>query len=268
MKIRYISDLHLEQFYGRDPAALVLDFIPECDLDKESVLVLAGDISASFEILRGFLHTVSTRFLHTIYVPGNHEYYHYDYDDWNRAANELQTELGDRVTIAAGEVRVPCINNVRFIACTLWADGGKNPLEQIMVQNGLYDFRVIQKVKHGKQRTFTVSDMIELHLEQKSTLEQALFTEFNGPTVVVTHHVPSYSLCHPRFGTSINGGFASECSDLMLDADAPKFWIFGHTHDTVHRKIGETVLVCNPKGYKNEHRTSEFNQFSIKYIEV
>lgn len=269
MKIRYASDLHLEQFYGRDPETLAIDFLPADESDKDCVLVLAGDISASFEILRGFLHVVVKRFLHVVYVPGNHEYYDYDYDDWNRAASELELELNRNVSIAAGKFKNIQINDVRFLACTLWADGGKNPLEQLMVHNGLWDFKKIHKVKHGKQRTFTVHDMIAIHQEQKTALEDALMTKHDGPTVVVTHHLPSYNLCHPRFGTSINGGFASECTDLMYGDDAPKVWIFGHTHDTRRQVIGDTLVVCNPKGYKGEHKfTAEFNQYGIMHVEV
>lgn len=268
MKIRYASDLHLEQFYGRDPETLVIDFLPADESDKDSVLVLAGDISASFEILRGFLHAVTKRFLHVVYVPGNHEYYDYDYDDWNRAANELQAEL-PTATIAAGEVKTVELDGVRFIACTLWADGGKSPLEQLMVHNGLWDFRKIHKVKYGKQCTFTVHDMMDIHQEQKAAVEKMLSEKFDGPTVVVTHHLPSYNLCHPRFGTSINGGFASECTDLMYGDEAPKIWIFGHTHDTRRQMIGHTLVACNPKGYKGEHKfTTEFNQYGLMHVEV
>ncbi len=268
MKIRYVSDLHLEQFLGRSPVELAEQFIPTHPYDVESVLVLAGDISSHFEVLRAFMKVVVPKFKHVVYVPGNHEYYGYDYDDWNKVAAELESQLDGKATLAAGNVRKIELDGVRFIACTLWADGGKSAMEQIMVHNGLWDFKRILKVRHGKQVRFSVNDMMDIHKEQRAQLESMLAESFEGKTVVVTHHLPSYGLCHPRFGTSINGGFASECSDLFYGTEAPHMWFFGHTHDTISRKIGETLVMANPKGYKNEHRDSQHNSYGTKYAEI
>lgn len=37
------------------------------------------------------------------------------------------------------------------------------------------------------------------------------------------------------------------------------YWFFGHTHDAHKFKIGETRVMCNPRGYPNEYQESKFD---------
>ena len=146
---------------------------------------------------------------------------------------------------------VGCIemDGIRFLFTTFWADGGSSLQEYGDIGNCLNDFRI---VKRGDKR-FTVGDMKKLHEEQKAKLKSLLETPFDGKTVVVTHHMPSYSLCHPRFGSAINGGFASHSDDLLGGEFAPTVWIHGHTHDSIDMIMHGTRIVCNPSGYRYEY---------------
>ena len=71
MFVRYMSDIHLE--FGW----MQLLSVPE---DKDTVLVLAGDIGLIFnqdqlDTLGRFLVDASVQFRAVIYVLGNHEHY-------------------------------------------------------------------------------------------------------------------------------------------------------------------------------------------------
>lgn len=264
MKVRYVSDLHLE-FHREDVGALMMIFVPPLATDHESVLVLAGDISKDFGRLIDFLQLLAPRFKHVVFVAGNHEFYGYDYQDYLRALKRFSDEFPN--ITATSELEEVVVDDVRFLASTYWADGGKSPMEHMFVEQGLWDFRQIQFTENGKQRNFRVNDMKKIHCDQKRMLEEKLSTPFAGKTVVVTHHLPSYALCHPRFGTDCNGGFASESTDLMYGPEAPALWIFGHTHDTIDRQIADTRVVSNPSGYRHEYK-SQFRQFGDKVLEL
>ena len=254
--LRLASDLHLEGFYGRPIDALAVDLLPADPRDIESILILAGDISSYMDQLLSFIDAVSPRFAHVIYVQGNHEYYRHDYDVWNTKFRDLAAKLTIPISSCPGAVGMLIIEKNRFIFATLWADGGKSPLEQMMVDRGLNDFRLIEKNNYR----FTVHDMMALHQEQKAEISRLLQEPFDGKTVVITHHMPTYRLCHPRFGSEINGGFAANCDDILASDSAPSIWIFGHTHDTHDDVMWNTRLIGNPAGYRGEWNTS-FNTY-------
>lgn len=265
--IRVASDLHLEAFRGRNISTLAIDFLPTDDRDADSVLVLAGDISADPGQLLEFIREVEARFIRVIYVSGNHEYYRHEMDAWHLTMEDRFIEHLKNTVWATSGVGYFELHDVRFIFGTLWADGGKTLEEQARVGYGLNDFRVIRK----GFRTFTVSDMQDIHREQKGIIDRALKVPFDGVSVVVSHHMPSYRLCHPRFGTDINGGFASNCEDILAYDHAPALWIYGHTHDSHDGTMWKTRLVSNPAGYPREFgETPEFNTFKQgpKFIDV
>lgn len=265
--IRVVSDLHLEAYRGRDISTLVIDFLPADERDADSVLVLAGDVSADPNQLVGFIREVESRFIRVIYVSGNHEYYRHDMDAWNATLEDRFVESLSNTTWSTSVVGYFELDDVRFIFGTLWADGGKTLEEQARVGYGLNDFRVIRK----GLRIFNVRDMQDIHREQKASIDRVLKDPFDGVSVVVSHHLPTYRLCHPRFGTEINGGFASNCEDILAYDHAPALWIFGHTHDSHDDRMWKTRLVSNPFGYPREFGAdSEYNTFKQgpKFIDV
>jgi hypothetical protein len=260
--LRVVSDLHLEQFYGQYEEVLVRQFVPEDERDSSSVLLLAGDISSKPDQLIAFLQILEGRFQHVFFVEGNHETYSHDMDEWNKVMTERISVETTNVKFNAGKMNCEEMDGWRLIYGTLWADGGKTPEEQYIVSRRVADFRAIKK----SGECFKVTDMMAIHQQQKNDLEVFLQRPFEGKTVVMTHHLPSYKLCHPRFGTEFNGGFASDCDFLLESEYAPSLWVFGHTHDSKEVCIGKTLTVSNPAGYRSETGGGAFNQFGPKFI--
>jgi len=74
-----------------------------------------------------------------------------------------------------------------------------------------------------------------------------------GPTVVVTHHLPHRRSIPERFkGDLLNAAYASDLSDL-IEQGQPTLWVHGHTHDSSDYRVGNTRIMCNPRGYDDEN---------------
>ncbi len=260
MLVRLVSDIHLE--FGKDWEPIV----PELPEDSESVLVVAGDIDTGLDACE-FLQQVAHRFLHTIYVLGNHEFY--GGNDLHLLPGQVREGLADFPNITLLENETLVVGNVRFLGTTLWTDmANENPTIMLIVERGMADYGQIKK--NGGERIFA-PDTIAVHKLAVKFLEEALPKEHDGPTIVVTHHLPSFQSVHPMFHrpgvNAINPGFYSSLDGLMVDNDIA-YWFHGHTHATVEYEIEGTRVRMNPLGYAPVER-KENPQFSPTWrIEV
>lgn len=262
---RIASDLHLEQRRQQRMDKIVAAMLPVDPRDSESVLLLAGDISSIPDQLISFIQVVEPRFESVVFVAGNHEYYGNKMYDWNAEMLErISKETEHTFYPGSYGLKDWISQGIRAITATLWGDGGGTLETERAVEASLNDFRVIRE---GAE-LFSIRSMQHLNRLHKEWVRSCLERSHDGITIVVTHHLPSYQLCHPRFGTAINGGFASNCDDLLYGDTAPALWVHGHTHDTIDRVVGRTRVVCNPAGYHGETNASEYNQYGLKFVSI
>lgn len=69
--------------------------------------------------------------------------------------------------------------------------------------------------------------------------------------------MPSFVLMADEFkDSSINGAFTVELGNYIAGSRI-NYWIYGHSHRNIDRKIGNTQCVSNQLGYvfQNEHQT-------------
>ena len=247
MKLLVLSDLHLE-FSNM--------MVPANDAD---VIVLAGDIWKGDKGIYWARAAFPGKPI--VYVAGNHEFY---------GKNRL--DVLARLRIAAMETGVHfldnddvVINGVRFLGATLWTDFklfGEDLYMDCMLDAGsrLNDFRVIPEGEWN----FSVIDSINLHNESVAWLTKAIRAPFDGKTVVVTHHLPSFDSVVPRFKKDLlSACFASKLDHLM---GKPVLWVHGHTHDNLDYKIRGTRVVCNPRGYCRYEGGGENDDFNQNLI--
>ena len=70
--------------------------------------------------------------------------------------------------------------------------------------------------------------------------------------IIVTHHLPSVRSIPVRFSRSpLNPAFALDL-EALITVYQPDLWIHGHTHDACDYRLGDTRVVCNPRGYPGE----------------
>jgi Icc-related predicted phosphoesterase len=93
-------------------------------------------------------------------------------------------------------------------------------------------------------------------------LERKLTEAFDGPTVVVSHHLPHRQSIHPKYqGNPLNPCFASDLARLVRAPVA--LWIHGHTHESMDYVVNGTRVVCNPRGYVPMEPNPSFDSMRV-----
>ncbi len=241
MTIQYVSDLHLEfptnkLFIDENP------IIPVGD-----ILILAGDIIpfGRIHLHEDFLDYVSEHFKFVYWIPGNHEYYHFD-------LNEKQGQFKEAIRENVFLVNNTWVKHANFkiVFSTLWTNISFEKAWHI--ENSLNDFHLI---KDGNKR-FSYLKYNELHKESLDFIMQSTQSEYQEKLLVVTHHVPTFMNYPDEYKNSpINEAFAVEL-EKFIEESKIDFWIYGHHHRNVGDfKIGNTQLLTNQLGYcqYNEH---------------
>lgn len=253
MKIRLISDLHMEFYYNMRTNSEF--FVPEMDEDKDSVLVLAGDIGTTTKYDMSIIEEFSERFKAVVITAGNHEYYKSDInvawniikDEWAYHQRLMDVDI-DNVHFLNRESVI--IEDTRFICATMWTNFDNENYDSMnYARHAMNDFRII---KNGDYR-FQPEDALKIYDGDLAFIEKEL-KESKEKNVVVTHHPPSGLMTHPRFkGSLLNPSFTNNL-DEFIEEYKPIYWLCGHIHDATECKIGDTTVIANPSGYPNEQR--------------
>lgn len=198
-----------------------------------------------------------------VMIWGNHEPY-------GSIWSELQTNEACRLEALRGEgldVRVlhgaaTEVAGVRIIGATLWTDLQLYPefvhLAQTMVSAYMQDYRAILA---SKKTRFTIDDMLERHAKDKAAILNTLNKPFEGPTIVMTHHMPVRDLIAPwrtiggHDKRAMNNGFACDLWPEIKGFDIHS-WIWGHSHEGENWEgpgdQGPIQFITNQRGYPGE----------------
>jgi len=268
MRIKLVSDLHLE----------FSDINIQNDQDYD-VLILSGDIMIATDLhdhpetsygmysnvnladlgrrqqtalrFRDFLKRCSFQFPHTIYVAGNHEFYH---GKWNQTLTTLSDECAKFPNVYFLERGSKKIDDVTFIGSTLWTNMNKaDPLTMHAVRDMMMDYKCIRKEFEG-YTTLKPHDTVLRHRDSLDYIKTVVAERPDEKFVVVGHHSPSFQSVHESYRTEylMNGAYHSDLSEFILDRPQIKLWTHGHTHHPFDYMIGETRVVCNPRGYESD----------------
>lgn len=241
-KIQYCSDLHLEFPENKN-------FLKHFPINPEGeMLLLAGDVLL-FKTMKkhdNFFNYCSDNFETTYWIPGNHEYYHFDLTD---VKTPLHEQIRDNVFLLNNQTVT--YKNVELVFSTLWSH--IPPQYEWTVQQSVNDFIQIK----NKGKNFTVTDFNALHKNDFDFLKTALVKQTDKQRIVVTHYVPTLMHYPEQYKNSdINSAFAVELFNTIETCNAA-YWIYGHHHcNTPAFKIGNTTLLTNQLGYvmQNEHQ--------------
>ena len=270
MRIKLVSDLHLEF------SDCFIDNNDNCD-----VLILGGDICVAQDLhdhpepnnttdqaaiangtglgrrqqsaqrYRDFFKRCSFQFPHVIYVMGNHEFYH---GKFYAGIDYMREEFSKYPNVYMLEGDTKIIDDVVFVGGTLWTDMNKrDPLTMHAIAGMMNDFRIIKNDKRN-YASMSALDVAVRHDKTLGYIKHIVQEHKDKRCVVVGHHSPSFMSVHDLYKheTLMNGGYHSDLSEFILDHPQIKLWTHGHTHHPFDYVIGETRVVCNPRGYEND----------------
>ena len=288
MKIAIASDLHLEfgdidiqNEHGADVLILSGDICVAADLDmRDRRQTEMGFARARSERFHEFFERCATNFPHVIYVMGNHEYYH---SDFATVLGEMRRKLAylSNLYILEREIRV--IDNVTFIGGTLWTDmNNLDALTLFQIRGMMNDFRIITnsttpvnfRTQTGDFKTrvgkFSPEDSVAEHVKMKEYIQvvTAMLGQNPNKYVVVGHHSPSRRSTHEMYAndTIMNGAYSSDLDEFIMDRPQIRLWTHGHTHHPFDYMIGETRVVCNPRGYAGYE--TQADAWKLKTVEI
>lgn len=233
MKLQFCSDLHLE--YAQNRAWLKDNpVLPEGD-----ILVLAGDIyhlDKNYAEL-DFIKWAGDHFESVYVVPGNHEYY--NGFDSATALESIHHKVLSNVSILNNTTVE--FEQIQIVFSTMWTEIQR---EIPAVLRGMADFKYIT----FKGAPLTIDQYNALHASAAAFLDKALQVE--KPSVVVTHHLPSFACNAPEFRHSpLSEAFCVDQTQRITKSNI-SHWIYGHSHRNIGEiQLGNTVLTSNQLGY-------------------
>ena len=306
MKIALASDLHLEfgpitlnNDENADVLVLAGDICVAAHF-KEAGPTYTKHLAKEY---RQFFDHVCKEFPQVIYILGNHESYsgdvahtyntlkyHLDYGNLHILEKETWKHMGhtfiggtlwtdmnrsDPLTLsytrnAMNDFR-EVLNSNRMVVRNvpiyernpLWTDDGRNGGQYNKNPDGSL-INIGYKNREEPAR-WTPEDSVIDHEKMLAYVDHV--TRDPGSYIVVGHHCPSeLSVAACYKGNMLNGAFRSSLDDFIEQRPQIKLWLHGHTHHNFNYWIGETRVVCNPRGYV-EHEDIA-NWFKLQYLEI
>lgn len=244
MKIRVLSDLH---HAGQN----VFKYVEQ----DEDVVVLAGDISRGITGVTWARRTINRPI---IYVPGNHEYDEHDIPVLRKEFRSLNRRHFPDCHVLIN--RWVIIDGVQFVGTTLFPDytyfGEEHQAECARLSSrAISDFTC--QLRKGRFIT------PQLHARYNRVSKRFLQRALRVPAttrILVTHYCAQWSVA-PKFRNDpVTAGYAVPLpNEIVQGFDR---WYHGHTHEFFNYKIGNTRIICNPRGF-----CSESNGFVHNFVD-
>ena len=272
-----MSDLHQE-------------YHPMSGLPGGDILFLLGDIWEIFQMLPNktdsksralrknyikFIKEELSKYETVLLVKGNHEHYNIFWEDSNKILLGFLKEHDPSGHIKLLDNDSIIIEGVKFIGSTLWATYGYKTINQAAIQVGMPDLHWIKTREIFSSdvadtiygRNLLVEEIWGKHLNcveylrkelAKNTIIYAddkgdLITKSDIPSIVLSHHAPSYLALDET--SNFDDAFCSNQHEL-IEGYKPKIFCYGHTHEQKRFRIGETLLISNPRGYWGYERSA------------
>lgn len=228
MKAQIVSDIHTEFIRPRGGEKAVRDLFSGLVYKDVDIHIVAGDLSSS-EYLIDDLTLLKEYCGKLIYVPGNHDYYGSTFEEVDDKLNNLSVD-GLHVL----NRKCVTIDGVTFAGTTGW------------FPDGMY----VKEYKHWLNDFFKIGDAsIESIAARNEADSKFLLGNVGKETVVITHHLPTYSCVSSQYVEyKTNCFFVSGFMDV-IDQCSPRLWIHGHSHIPNSMFINDTTIRAKPFGY-------------------
>jgi predicted phosphodiesterase len=214
---------------------LHLEFAPwEYTPDPDVFYLNAGDTHPDPQLRDAFHFGFRDK---VYFTKGNHDYY-------GNSFRGADIDFLESITLDNGLV---------VAGATLWTD--ISPVRWWDFKEYMMDYQNIKGMNYDR------------YVAAHDTHKHYLFNVANADIWVI-HHLPSYQSVHSDYRNS-NGNdfFATELAPQILDMKKPpKLIVHGHTHRACDYMIGDTRVICHPRGYPGENEW--FQNYKPIYVEI
>jgi predicted phosphodiesterase len=246
MTFQYVSDIHLE--LHKSFTILIKKSAP--------YLILAGDIGDPFsDIYFQFITFASENYKEVVIIAGNHEYYRpddkLDISTVNSQIDKVAKQFHNVIFLNNKTHTVTHDDNTyKLIGTTMWSF---IPYHNYRYSVFMNDYKYI----YNNGKLVTPPFISSLYLKNVEYIKEEIKNTPDGVKIIlVTHHLPSYSLIDNKYENHpLNCFFASHLDYLIQSPIVA--WICGHTHFGCRKKINDVVCAVNPVGYPNESTNFE-----------
>ncbi len=269
MKIRILSDLHLD--VNRDyPFKLA---------DKETFTILCGDTSGDPELTKEWIRN---NVRHGAFVAGNHLVYNHS----GRSIGELRKSMASGDTgdctyldcmvdgcpvVKELDERTVIVGSTMYTDFSLNLNGGSQPQDLTILRNKrlslgcMNDYRwglVERDDKPGTLRSLHPDDltlgfenfMCQLKMEVEKNHK-------DKDIIVATHYCPSPKCIDDCYlDDDNNSSYVTDLEDFILKHKNIKLWCCGHVHHQDSFKVGDCLVVMNPRGYVGRCEDANFDR--------
>ena len=259
MKIRVLSDLHVDvnEMYAAHRAI---------HLDDDVFTIVAGDTAGNPEEA---IKWITKNIQQGLIISGNHIVY----SGVKRSVQDLKQSLAQKfpkespVTFLdhmTGTISKE-VNHLLFIGTTLYTNYSllpdvsvENAMGYALGSRGLNDFRIGYTRDQNQIRPIHPRDYLRWFIESQKEITRLVESNPDKEIVLITHHCPSGQCCSNDYDI-LNASYASNLEPFIREHPNIKLWVCGHAHNRKNFKIGNCLVLMNPRGYEHEGEGLGFN---------
>ena len=281
MKFRVLSDLHIDvnRSYPFD--------LPK--RDQGMFTVLAGDTSGDPLKTRDW---IEKNLKEGVFVSGNHLVY----NDRGKGIDELRAELAwehgkdDPMTYLDALIGEPCVvkekEGILFVGSALYTNfllPYKWDYEDEERQDGPPELKgnALTRVRNGQRsemrmndyrwgrvrgtdgslRRMSYEDYLKWFDKSFAAIKKVVEDNPDKEIVVVTHFCPSPKCIDEGYlDSDVNSSYVSNLEEFITSHPNIKCWCCGHVHHQDSFKVGDCLVVMNPRGYVGRCEDANFDR--------
>ena len=129
-------------------------------------------------------------------------------------------------------------------------------------RRGMSDYYVIS----NGDKPWHPDDAYLEHVDTRVKFAEAISMRTTDKVVVVSHMAPHFESLEGRYkGSDLDDAYASDLSDFIYEHQ-PQLWCHGHVHASKDYMVGNTNVVCNPRGYVGYEVNRMFEDDLIRVV--
>ena len=270
MKIRILSDLHLD-VNSKYPFSLK---------DKDTFTILCGDTSGDPEITKKW---IDDNIKSGVFVCGNHLVY----NSRGKSIQELREEMAQGhgendpvtyldcmvdncpITKEIDDGKVLIVGSAMYTNFTLRDRLENRPEDLVVMRNKRLSERIMNdyrwgevKNEDGSIRRLSADDLEDAFNEFFCRLRSVVEDENNKnrDIIVVTHYCPSPKCISESYlDSDSNSSYVTDMEKFIVSHPNIKMWCCGHVHHQDSFKVGQCLIVMNPRGYVRRCEDAKFD---------